>query len=234
MLRGGILKGFFLKFFVFFVANFTLIVYSQKTGIGTSTPQARFHINVPSAFNDSLFMISQGSAIKLVLTQSGKLGIGTGVPSAELHVVGSARITGLGGSGNALVLSDNQGNLYVLALPNDTTKFLRGDGTWKAISVSGGDNWGSQVALTSGALTGSGVVGDSIRLKSGTAVGQVWKWDGGKWVLAKDSVGDNWGSQVVQVNGPLTGDGTSANPLGLISGTNAGDVLKWDGSQWVS
>ncbi|NPA34275.1 MAG: hypothetical protein GXO48_05030 [Chlorobi bacterium] len=118
-------------------------------------------------------MILQGGVIKLVLTQSRKLGIGTGVPSAELHVVGSVRISGLGCSDNALVLSDNQGDLYVLAFPNDTTKFLRGDGTWSSINVLRGDNWCSQVALTSGALTGSGVVGDSIRLKSGTAAGQV-------------------------------------------------------------
>jgi len=32
---------------------------------------------------------------------------------------------------------------------------------------------------------------------------------------------------------PLTGTGTSGNPLRLISGTSAGQILKWNGSQWA-
>jgi hypothetical protein len=37
---------------------------------------------------------------------------------------------------------------------------------------------------------------------------------GAQWTAQAVS-GDNWGTQVVQVNAPLTGDGTSTNPLGL-------------------
>jgi hypothetical protein len=32
---------------------------------------------------------------------------------------------------------------------------------------------------------------------------------------------------------PLTGTGTSGNPLRLINGTSAGQILKWNGSQWA-
>jgi hypothetical protein len=39
-------------------------------------------------------------------------------------------------------------------------------------------------------------------------------WDGSAWT-AQAAPGDNWGSQVVQVNAPLTGDGTTGNKLGL-------------------
>ncbi|NPA33505.1 MAG: hypothetical protein GXO48_01045, partial [Chlorobi bacterium] len=56
--------------------------------------------------------------------------------------------------------------------------------------------------------------------------------DGSQWVLAKDSVGDNWGSQVAVTQSPIVGDGTTTNPIGLQGGTNAGDILIWDGSQW--
>jgi hypothetical protein len=44
--------------------------------------------------------------------------------------------------------------------------------------------------------------------------GKVLTWNGSAWT-AQSVPGDNWGSQVVQVNAPLTGDGTSGNPLGL-------------------
>jgi hypothetical protein len=44
--------------------------------------------------------------------------------------------------------------------------------------------------------------------------GKVLAWNGSAWT-AQSVPGDNWGSQVVQVNAPLTGNGTSGNPLGL-------------------
>ncbi|NPA33614.1 MAG: DUF2341 domain-containing protein, partial [Chlorobi bacterium] len=40
------------------------------------------------------------------------------------------------------------------------------------------------------------------------------------------------GSQVAVTQSPVIGDGTTTNPIGLQGGTNAGDVLIWDGSQW--
>jgi hypothetical protein len=50
---------------------------------------------------------------------------------------------------------------------------------------------------------------------SGTpTVGDVLTWNGMEWT-AQAVPGDNWGTQVAVVNAPLTGDGTSGNPLGL-------------------
>ncbi len=37
----------------------------------------------------------------------------------------------------------------------------------------------------------------------------------------------------VSTSGPIVGDGTPANPIGIQSGTNAGDMLIWDGTQWI-
>ncbi len=72
---------------------------------------------------------------------------------------------------------------------------------------------------------------------TGIANGQVLKWDGTNWVPGDDvgvGGGDNWGSQVVQIDSSLIGDGTSANLLGVTS-INAypGNVLKWNGTRWA-
>lgn len=45
---------------------------------------------------------------------------------------------------------------------------------------------------------------------------------------------DNWGTQVVQTDPALKGDGTAANPLGIAQqGAQTGQVLKWDGAKWA-
>lgn len=45
---------------------------------------------------------------------------------------------------------------------------------------------------------------------------------------------DNWGTQVANTDATLTGDGTSANLIGLAQqGASSGQVLKWDGSTWA-
>lgn len=50
---------------------------------------------------------------------------------------------------------------------------------------------------------------------------------------AGNSQGDNWGTQAVQTNTTLSGDGTSANMLQIAQqGAAANQVLKWNGTQW--
>lgn len=47
-------------------------------------------------------------------------------------------------------------------------------------------------------------------------------------------LGDDWGAKVVDHDGSLKGDGASGSPLGLSGqGANAGEVLKWDGDEWL-
>ncbi len=45
---------------------------------------------------------------------------------------------------------------------------------------------------------------------------------------------DNWGSDVVNHNSSMTGNGTTGSPLGVVNGTAAGQVLSWDGTNWVA
>ncbi len=46
--------------------------------------------------------------------------------------------------------------------------------------------------------------------------------------------GDNWGSQTVQTNTTISGNGTGGNPIGLAQqNAQTGQVLKWNGSTWA-
>jgi len=74
-------------------------------------------------------------------------------------------------------------------------------------------------------------------------------WDGPnlQWVQVGSGTGDNWGTQVVQTAGTnISGDGTTANPLTVTDNdndpnneielpatANNGEVLTWDGTNWV-
>jgi len=107
--------------------------------------------------------------------------------------------------------------------------------TWSPENVSGaGDNWGTQTAQTTVTLTGNGTAASPLGLASqGAANGQVLSWNGSSWVPASVA-GDNWGSQSAQTDASLSGDGTSANPLGIAKqGASTGQVLTWNGSAWT-
>ncbi len=57
---------------------------------------------------------------------------------------------------------------------------------------------------------------------------------GGTVTLPSSGGGDNWGTQSVQHDATLTGDGTSSSQLGLAQqGASTGQVLKWNGSAWT-
>ncbi|MFN0216909.1 MAG: tail fiber domain-containing protein [Saprospiraceae bacterium] len=70
----------------------------------------------------------------------------------------------------------------------------------------------------------------------GAANGQVLQYNGMAWAPATlpGGVGDNWGTQTVQTNGTLSGNGTAGNLLGIApQGAVNGQVLRWNGAGWV-
>lgn len=68
---------------------------------------------------------------------------------------------------------------------------------------------------------------------TGATTGQTLQWNGTDWAPATASGADNWGTQSVVANFTLTGNGTSASPLGLASqSASLGDVMTWTGSSW--
>lgn len=89
---------------------------------------------------------------------------------------------------------------------------------------------------TSAALSGNGTTASPLTLATqGAIAGQVLQWNGTAWVPANVSggAGDNWGSQAVQRNTTLDGNGTAASPLRIAQqGAAAGESLLWNGSTW--
>lgn len=101
-----------------------------------------------------------------------------------------------------------------------------------------GDNWGTQTVQADNTLTGNGTSATPLKIaQQGATTGQVLKWNGSTWLPDNDiggGTGDNWGTQTVQTDNTLTGNGTSSTPLKLAqqSATN-GQVLKWNGTAWL-
>jgi hypothetical protein len=94
---------------------------------------------------------------------------------------------------------------------------------------------------------GTGTSGDpyTLGLTSGTATGQVYKWNGTNWTPGTDDgltseVDGVVGNEVTDavVNGGLTrsGTGTAADPykLKINDGTANGQILVWNGTKWVA
>ncbi|MEI7801488.1 MAG: hypothetical protein WCI97_02465 [Bacteroidota bacterium] len=104
---------------------------------------------------------------------------------------------------------------------------------WVPGTISGGDNWGTQAAVTNSTLSGNGTSATPLGLaQQGASSGQVLKWNGTNWAPGSDNVGSSSGS--VNVTARLTGDGTLANPLDIAQqAATSGQVLKWGGSSWV-
>lgn len=111
---------------------------------------------------------------------------------------------------------------------------------WKPITLSGsgtGDDWGAQVVTTNLTLSGAGTTGSLLGIaQQGATNGQalVWSTANNRWVPATIPSGaDDWGTQVVEHSAEFIGDGTASVPLELAPGTTNGQVLKWNGSNWV-
>ena len=106
-------------------------------------------------------------------------------------------------------------------------------------SGTGGDNWGTQTVQSDVTLSGEGTSGSPLLIsQQGAITGQVLEWNGSAWAPATDDTGtgggDDWGTQTVQTDATLFGDGTSVSPLTIDQqGATTGQVLEWNGSAWA-
>ena len=145
---------------------------------------------------------------------SQKVGVGLTSPEAQLHVrlmdylLDKVLIvdTGLGVPHLIIMRNGNVG----IGIANPTER----------LDVSGNVRF-------SGALMPGGNAGSvgQVLISQGPGVPPQWQ--------DASAVGDNWGSQVAQTQNPIIGDGTAISPIGLQPGAATGDILVWDGSQWV-
>lgn len=110
---------------------------------------------------------------------------------------------------------------------------------------------GNEIADTTNARgilykSGTGTDADPymVGINAGNNNGDVWTWDGNKWVpepithpIEKDSVIGNEITDTTNARGILfkSGTGTDADPymVGINAGNNNGDVWTWDGTKWV-
>jgi len=113
--------------------------------IGTGTDalslelQGSFH---RMAYNQLRFW-DWNTGADMVTFNDGRVGINTASPGQALHVIGTTRVSTLSGSGNRIVMTDNNGDLY-------PTSSLAGTGL--------GDNLGNHTATTTLNMNGSAVI----------------------------------------------------------------------------
>jgi hypothetical protein len=96
-----------------------------------------------------------------------------------------------------------------------------------SVTLPGGDNWGSQTAVTDATLSGNGLTATPLKLnQQGAAVGQVLKWTGLTWQPGND-IGSLWSQNGTNVyyNGGNVGIGINA-PAHLLT-INGGTVASY-------
>jgi hypothetical protein len=121
----------------------------------------------------------------------------------------------------------------VNALAPTTNQVLQWNGTiWTPATLSP-----ASTLVTSSSLSGAGTTASPLTVAQQNATsGQVLQWNGTAWNPATISggVGDNWGTQFVQKNVTLDGNGTNASPLKIAQqGAVTGETLLWNGSLWT-
>ncbi|MBX2897534.1 MAG: hypothetical protein KF763_18990 [Cyclobacteriaceae bacterium] len=158
----------------------------------------------------------------------------------EIDVTGGTNYTEVGITGFASVPYALVANRVANVALNDLTDVSTTGATTNQVLRWNGTQWipaTLESVTTSAVLSGNGTVANPLTLaQQGATSGQVLQWNGSAWVPATVSGGggaDNWGTQVVQRNVTLDGNGTTAAPLRIAQqGAAAGESLLWNGSTW--
>ena len=105
----------------------------DATPISFAKSDAAFTFNAVGLNSDGdIVRFKDGySDTRMLLTKDGKLGLGVSDPSEQLHISGDARVAGLSGTGDRMVVADTNGVLKTQSLPADTDN--------QDLSLSGND-----------------------------------------------------------------------------------------------
>ncbi len=160
------------KILILLASIWALTAEAQKVGIGTTHPEATLHVNHNPALLFPAVMSTIGADTVFVITTDRKVGIGIGSPMERLHLKGNMVLEG------AFMPSGNAGSPgQVLISQGSNVPPLWVD----ALSI--GDNWGSQVAVTSLPVIGDGTTVNPITLQAGNNTGDILVWDGTQWQI---------------------------------------------------
>jgi len=161
------------KLFLLALSAFPILAYAQ-VGIGIATPTAKLDINGDLKIRQVTVDHSADPNRKvLAVDANGLVGFttvgaggndnwGTQVANTVGPITGDGSGTPIG-----LIPGTAQGQTLVW----DATL-----GQW-VLQVPTGDNWGTQVAVTQGPITGTGITGSPIGLIPGTAPEQILQWN---------------------------------------------------------
>ena len=211
----------------------SITIKNGNVGIGTISPEHKLDVNGSGRFSDTLYLgnVPYDAVHDSVLTIDG--GFVKKVAADEIYT-SSIAMDDISDVNTAGVV-DGQVLKWVAAVgrwrpAND----VGGD--------TGADNWGTQVALTDSSLVGDGTAAAPLGINwdtldahisrnialgnlanvndAGVTDGQLLAWvaAAGEWrpmELDSGGLGDNWGTQVVETDTSLLGDGTDAAPLAV-------------------
>jgi hypothetical protein len=119
---------------------------------------------------------------------------------------------------------DPTNELQQINLSGTQLSLSNGGGTVTLPATGGGDNWGSQVIESDATLNGEGTTANPLSVNGVLTDDQTLSIsgtnltiEGGNTVaLPTAGGGDNWGTQTVESDATLNGEGTTANPLSVI------------------
>lgn len=107
------------------------------------------------------------ATIAAIMANGGNVGVGTFTPTETLHVVGSARVTNLGGGGTQMVVTDNTGVLSATTIPSVTPAALTKTDDTNVTLTLGGTPATSLLQAVSLTLGWTGTLADA-RITSST------------------------------------------------------------------
>lgn len=159
-----------------------------------------------------------GSQVVQNTAGGGILGAGTTASKLVLDIKHNTSLSGVGTVASPLQIEEGWLTTYI-------SDYLTNNGA---------DNWGSQVAQTSGLITGDGLIGNRIRLSNGSlSTNQLILWDFTQQIYKlTDSAG--FANEFLNVNttAPIIGNGSVSNKVRLEDGLAINNILQWDGSIW--
>jgi hypothetical protein len=219
-----------------------------KTGSGTGADPYKLGINPGRAVND-LWMWNGSKWILGQITIPAEVdGIIGNEISDTNNTYGMMTKSGAGTAASPFKIGMEPGAKLNDMWMWDGSKWVLGQIT-QAAEVDG--IIGNEVTDTNnarGVLTkfGSGTAADPYKLgiTSGSALDDVWMWNGSEWVPKQithptevDGIVGNEVTDTTDARGVLTkmGSGTSADPykLGITAGNTNDDVWMWNGTDWV-